>query len=71
MKENEQGDMVVTAGGWVASPELAEVIWGQGGDSGKKFLWDKVTNHRRRWDQVGDRLELVGTEVSYAGDGEG
>lgn len=55
------------AGGYLDNPELDEVIWGHGGDSKKKFLCDKVTVCRKRWDWMGDRLELVGSEVSYAG----
>lgn len=38
MKENEQGDVVVTAGNYLGNPELDEMIWGQGGDSSKKVL---------------------------------
>lgn len=42
----------------------SRVIWGLGGYSRKKFLWDKVTVCGRTWDWMGDRLEVMGTEVN-------
>lgn len=38
MKENEQGNVVVTCWCYLDNPALAQVIWGQGGDPRKKFL---------------------------------